>query len=175
MKYLIYKSLIALSSAFSLQAIAISIDSASIEYGSGNDVEIIKVGAQWDWQKQWLESNGTHLGGYWDISAANWKSLGFQKVSLTDFGITPVFRFQNNTKMGIYAEIGVGFHFFSEIYRQEDRKFSTKFQFGDHIGVGYKTRNGWDVALKVQHYSNAGIKQPNPGVTAGMVKAAYSF
>ncbi|MFZ6816534.1 acyloxyacyl hydrolase, partial [Undibacterium sp. Rencai35W] len=39
----------------------------------------------------------------------------------------------------------------SDIYDNNGRKFSTNFQFGDHIGVGYVLANGWDLAVKIQH------------------------
>jgi len=35
--------------------------------------------------------------------------------------------------------------------------------------------SGWDVALKVQHFSNGAIKHPNPGANLAVIKVGHSF
>lgn len=154
-------------------------DSASIEYGTGNKTQFVRFGAQWKWDKQWFQSNGTHLGGYWDATLSQWRGNRYQGTdatqNLTDIGITPVFRFEADDKKGWYAEAGIGAHYLSSIYDNNNRKFSTTFQFGDHIGVGCVLSNGWDIGLKIQHFSNGGIKHPNPGANFAVLKAGYAF
>ncbi|MFZ6775118.1 acyloxyacyl hydrolase, partial [Undibacterium sp. SXout7W] len=61
------------------------------------------------------------------------------------------------------------------IYNNNGRQFSTNFQFGDHIGVGYVLNNGWDLSFKIQHYSNGGVKHPNPGGNFAVIKAGMAF
>jgi hypothetical protein len=46
--------------------------------------------------------------------------------------------------------------------RTREKRFSTAFNFGDHIGIGYRTGRG-EWSLRLQHFSNAGIDTPNPG------------
>ena len=169
-------------SAVSLTCVSQSanaVDSSSVEFATGNKTQLVRVGAQWNWNKEWFKSNGTHLGAYWDGTLAEWRGNDYQRTgttqSLTDVGITPVFRLQNDDKKGPYAEAGIGVHVLSKFYDNNGRTFSTHFQFGDHIGIGYVTNNGWDLALKAQHYSNGAVKHPNPGVNFFVLKAAYSF
>jgi len=95
--------------------------------------------------------------------------------NIGDIGITPVLRWQSDDKHGLYAEAGIGAHLLSEVYNNNGRAFSTSFQFGDHIGVGYVFNNKLDIALKVQHFSNGGIKHPNSGVNFAVLKAGYPF
>lgn len=90
-------------------------------------------------------------------------------------GITPVFRYQRDEKLGWYVEGGIGANLFSELYNNDDNRLSTAFQFGDHLGVGYVTDNKWDLGLRIQHYSNASIKRPNSGVNFIIASARYSF
>jgi lipid A 3-O-deacylase len=142
-------------------------DSVSLEYGTGNDTRIARAGMQWDWDRTWFDSNGTHVGGYWDLTLAQWQGRAWDGIdghdhNDTDIGITPVFRFENDSKVGWYSELGIGAHLMTSIYDNNHRDFSTAFQFGDHIGVGYETKN-WSVGIKLQHFSNGGIKHPNPG------------
>ena len=142
-------------------------DSVSLEYGTGNDTRVARAGVQWDWDKTWFDSNGTHLGGYWDLSLAElqgraWDGVNGRDHNVTDVGITPVFRFESNSKTGLYGELGVGANLMSPVYDNNHRRFSTAFEFGDHVGIGYQMQN-WSFGVKLQHFSNGGIKHPNPG------------
>ena len=51
------------------------------------------------------------------------------------------------------------------IYRTSDKRFGTVFNFGNHIGVGYRLQGSTspEWSLRLQHFSNAGIRNPNPG------------
>lgn len=158
----------------------LAVDSASLEFGTGNKTKMVRVGAQWDWDKKWFQSNGWHLGGYWDATAAMWRQNRYQNIpgnqkDLYDIGITPVFRYQRDSKLGLYGEAAIGAHLLSDIYDNNDRQFSTRFEFGDHIGIGYVFDNKLDLSLKFQHFSNGSIKQPNDGANLTFIRAAYRF
>lgn len=174
-------SLIAIAAAsLCASTSAQTFDSASVEFATGNKTKMLRLGLQSNWDNKWFASNGTHLGGYWDTTLAEWQENRFQSINgnkqnLTDIGFTPVFRFQNDSKKGLYGEAAVGLHMLSEIYDNNGRHFSTNFQFGDHIGVGYVSQDGWDLSLKIQHYSNGGIKHPNPGVNFAVLKVGHTF
>ncbi|MES2070328.1 MAG: acyloxyacyl hydrolase [Pseudomonadota bacterium] len=171
--------LLAQASSFAADSV-FGADSVSGEFATGNKTKMARAGLQWNWDKQWFKSNGTHLGGYWDATVAQWQGDAYQGVSgskqnITDLGFTPVFRFEADNKKGFYSEAAIGFHLFSQVYDNNGRKFSTAFQFGDHIGVGYVFDGGWDLGFKVQHFSNGAIKKPNPGVNFAVLKLAHSF
>lgn len=156
------------------------VDSASLEFGTGNKTQMLRVGLQSDWDVKWFAGSGKHLSGYWDLTLAQWRGNQYQNVAgstqnLVDIGITPVFRWQNDNKRGLYFEGGIGFHRLSKLYDNDGRRLSTRFQFGDHIGVGYVFDNNWELAAKIQHFSNGGYKKPNNGVNFIEVKAAYHF
>ncbi|WP_338846770.1 acyloxyacyl hydrolase [Massilia sp. W12] len=167
--------------AASLNAFAAGeIQSASLEFATGNKTQMLRFGVQSDWDVRWLSGNGTHVGGYWEGTLAAWRGNQHQNVpgkrqNFTDFGFTPVFRWQADNKRGFYAEGGIGFHYLSDLYDNDGRRLSTHFQFGDHIGVGYVFDNNWEVAAKIQHFSNGGYKKPNSGVNFFVLKAAYRF
>lgn len=157
-----------------------AVDSVSLEFGAGEHAKIARIGLQSQWQSRWWQSSQNHLGGYWDMSLAQWRGSRFRneidaRQNITDLGITPVLRFQANDKKGWYIEAGIGAHLLSDLYDNAGRRFSTRFQFGDHLGIGYVTRQNFTVSLSVQHFSNGGIKHPNPGTLFGVVKVAYKF
>lgn len=160
-------------------ATSFAVDGVSVEFGTGNHTKVARVGAQWRWDQQWFKSNGTHIGGYWDLSLHQWRGTRYQgrnaNQNITVIGITPVFRFQNDDLKGFYLEGGIGANLMSELYDNGGRQMSTAFEFGDHIGIGYVFRNNLDVGLRLQHFSNGSIKHPNDGVNFAFLRVAYPF
>src|SRR5476649_57167 len=75
------------------------IDSVSADYGNAAKVEMVRVSVQKDWSARWFQSNGTHLSGYWDLTAGVWREAQYKNISgntehLWDIGLDPVFRFE---------------------------------------------------------------------------------
>jgi lipid A 3-O-deacylase len=152
-----------------------AVDSASAEYGTGNGAQMWRAGAQWNWQSRWLQSGNWHMGGYWDAQLGQWRGSG--KNTITDIGLTPVFRYQETSPSSIspYVEGAIGFHLISPVRLEPARGFSTAFQFGDHIGAGarFGEHGRYDLSLRFQHLSNAGIKKPNNGINFTQLRFQY--
>jgi hypothetical protein len=177
------KSLAGLAAVFAAQSAFAAdnwFDSASLELGGGDKVQMIRIAGQKDWNKNWLASNGRHMSGYWDFNLAQWRGNAYRGVddqhqNITVIGVTPVFRYERDDKRGWYAEGGIGASLFSQLYDNADNRLSTAYEFADHIGLGYVLDNKWDLSARIQHYSNGGIKHPNSGVNWFVLKAAYRF
>ena len=155
------------------------VDSASFELGTNPQQRMFRVAVQKDWEQRWFAGGGRHLSGYWETNLALWRLNAYRNVrgqekNIAVIGFTPVLRYQNDSKLGLYGELGVGVNLLSTLYKNEDKELSTAFQFGDHVGVGYTTAK-WDFGLRFQHYSNASIKSPNAGANWIVAKAAYRF
>jgi hypothetical protein len=157
---------------------AMAIDGVAVEAGSGDGTDMGRIAVQWDWNKRWFESKEWHLGGYWDLGLGQWHkgSAGARNSNITEVGITPVLRFQRNNLEGGYAELGVGAHFLSDT-TIGDKTFGSSFQFGDHVGVGYRfgAKRAFDLSYRYQHLSNAGIKKPNNGINFSQIRLQYHF
>jgi lipid A 3-O-deacylase len=156
------------------------VDSYAVEAGGGEHVQVLRLSAQKDWNKNWLPTSGYHLSGYWDANIAYWRANQWLDVpgnhhNLAVIGITPVFRWEADDKLGFYADAGIGAALFSDVYRNTHRQLSTAYEFADHVGAGYVFPNKWELGLRLQHYSNGGIKHPNGGVNLLMVKASYHY
>ncbi len=145
---------------------AYALDSLSAEMGRGTrGVDEWRVGLQWRQQPKWLENTLMRL--YWDATLGTWESdIG----SLQDLGLTPTFRYGH--EHGAYFDVGIGFHVLSETQISSQIEFSTKFQFGDHLGIGYRF-DRYDVSARLQHLSNAGIRDPNPGINFLQLRLQY--
>lgn len=179
-KHTVNRTLIVITVLATFTSTAFAFDSASIEFGTGNRTLLARLGIQTKWESRWWQTNGTHIGGYWDATIMHWRSDRHQDISgnsqnITAVGITPVFRFQRDTLKGLYAEAAIGAHYLSDIYENNGRQFSTRFQFGDHVGVGYVLASGIDLSLKIQHFSNGGIKRPNSGANFFIIGTRFTF
>ena len=179
----LHYAMVAAALAFSPMASAV--DGVSFEYGKSDstnaDVKLYRVGAQWDWNKRWFDTGSWHLGGYWDVSLGYWNNDSASKThsSITDIGLTPVFRFQQNNPSGVspYLEAGIGFHLLSATSVSTERNFGSSFQFSDHLGAGLRfgDKGRYDIGYRYQHLSNAGIKDPNQGINFHQLRLQYHF
>jgi len=176
---------LAAAAMLAFSSAACAVDGMSFEYGdsdsSNSDVKLYRVGLQWKWPQRWLNTGNWHLGGYWDASLGYWdnKSAAATHNSIVDIGLTPVFRFQQNDPSGFspYVEAGIGVHYLSHTSVSPQRQFSTRFQFGDHVGLGLRFggKGQYDLGYRYQHLSNASIKRPNNGINFHQVRLQYNF
>ena len=151
----------------------------SLEIGNGDGVDMARVGAQWEWKTRLLQGANWNLGGYWDAALGYWHYSGAtanQHGEIVELALTPVMRVQPNGLIGPYVEAGLGFHLLSHS-SIGDTRMSTAFQFGNHIGVGYRfgPNGAYDVGYRFQHLSNASIKRPNPGINFHQIRMQYNF
>ena len=157
---------------------AMAVDGIAIEAGNGDSTDMGRVAVQWDWKKPLYQRGNWNLGGYWDVGLGYWNNNGFpnRNKSITEIGVTPVFRVQSNDLTGVYGELGIGAHLMSNT-TIGDKTMSTAFQFGDHIGLGYRfgVKQAFDLSYRYQHLSNAGIKKPNDGINFNQVRLQYHF
>ncbi|MDL1860181.1 acyloxyacyl hydrolase [Betaproteobacteria bacterium PRO7] len=149
-------------------------------HGAASDARATSVGLQWDlpWRRAWgrrgtLTAHAEFALGHWRADAGGDRSSAVS----TQVGLTPVLRYTFAGAAGWFVEAGVGANLIAPVYRSKDRRFSTAFNFGDHVGVGWRSsaRPGWEWALRVQHFSNAGIARPNPGENFVQLQLAYEL
>jgi lipid A 3-O-deacylase len=161
---------------------ALAIDGFAVEAARSTDDNVNRGGVAltWDWGSPLLRiSSDWHIGGFWEASVAQWHKSDVgpgENDNITDIGATPVFRLQPNSKVGPYLEAGIGLHLQSRS-QIGSKHMSTMFQFGDHIGFGYRfgAKSAFDVNYRFQHHSNASIKRPNPGINFHEVRLLYHF
>jgi hypothetical protein len=165
---------ISLAAALLCSVPAQAADGIALELGRGDErSELVRGALQWKWDKKWLADTGWELGGYWEASLGAWTT----HKTLIDFGFTPVFRLQRQDWAGPYLEAAIGFHLLSDLSITRTRLFGSYFQFGDHIGAGWRfgPRGRYDLGVRAQHLSNGGIKEPNPGINFVLLRLAYHF
>lgn len=159
----------------------LALDGMSVELGNGNSTDMARIGAIVNWDKKWFTDGDWLLTGYCEATLGSWRgrsSVG-NNQTITDLGLTPVFRFQQKNPSGFapYVEAAIGFHLISPTAIYANRKFGSAFQFGDHLGAGVRfgDHQKFDLGYRYQHLSNGGIKKPNQGINFNQVRFAYNF
>ena len=152
-----------------------------VQAGSGDtDTYAYTVGAAWDWNWQ-REVSAGRLTGYTEVAVGRWRheiSASSDSQWFTQVGATPVLRFFPAAADGRwFAEIGIGANYIAPLYLTDRKHFSTKFNFGDHAAVGRVLDHSQQssIALRFQHFSNAGIDSPNPGENFTQLRFSHRF
>ena len=136
------------------------------------------VGLNWFWAQP-LKVGPLKLSGYWEASLSEWSYPTLeqrQTAGLVQVGVIPVFRWRpHNGTSRWFAEAGIGATLTTVAYQTDRKRFSTRFNFGDHLALGRSLgpTGAHEVSLRLEHFSNAGIKQPNPG--ENFVQLRYLF
>jgi hypothetical protein len=167
-----------LSGTDAVQAQTLIPSLAFLQVGTTGHTHEGSAGLRWDWSKGWPAGAG-RLTGFWEGSVSRWSypSIdGRQTAWLAKIGLTPVFRYRPRSGTSAwFAEGGVGANVTTAHYETEDKRFSTSFNFGSHVGLGltFGPRHEHEVVLRVEHFSNAGIRHPNPGENFVQFRYAY--
>jgi hypothetical protein len=135
------------------------IDGLSVEVGAGEDrTGVLRLGITNRWRER-TRLDAWQLAGYWEVQAAIWDNPDFNTA---DVGVTPVFRFERRR---FFLEAAVGLHLVTT-HISAARTFSTALQLGSHLGAGFYFGPGerYNLGLRVQHISNGGVREPNPGI-----------
>lgn len=130
-----------------------------------------------NWSTNW---GGYPISAHWDMSLSMWNSeqeFSQSKRNIAVLGLTPTLRLHSKSDTPWFVEAGIGGYLSNHLYESRHRQFSTAFNFGSHVGVGLFTgaqrENEW--MLRVEHFSNAGIKSPNPGENFIQLRYARHF
>ncbi len=172
---------VAIASSLSLIYITngLKADRMIFETGGGESVNIIRAGAQWDWEEDILEFLGFSLDAYLQFDYAKWQSTkdSSQVGANNSIGFTPVFRFIRRTDWAtIYLDTSIGIALVSST-QINDNGFGSNFQFTDSLSVGafFGNRRQWGVGYKYNHMSNNSIKLPNNGINFHLVSISYEY
>ncbi|AKJ27454.1 acyloxyacyl hydrolase [Caldimonas brevitalea] len=152
-----------------------------LQQGWADGVRATTAGVIWPWSRHWAWGGG-HLSGYWEAALSRWSAdggdQGRDRSWITQVGVTPVFRWRPGGQDGAwFVEGGIGLTLMTPIYRNGNKRFSTAFNFGDHLAIGRNLgqQGRHELSLRVQHFSNAGIRHPNPGEDFVQLRYALSF
>lgn len=162
--------------------LSLDISGVAFEYGCcAHPAQAYNGSIQWEWKQTRFDLFGDwYLGGYWEANVGYWHGDEGPVTSLWDFGLSPVFRLQPKSPVGLgispHVEIATGVHYLTES-SLNDLEFGMHFQFGSWVGAGIRfgDKQQFDLTYRYRHLSNAGIDQPNNGIEFHQFRFGYWF
>lgn len=158
-------------------------DGGHAAHGELGGTSTTTIGLTFPWSPRQSVQQGA-LTGYWDVFLSNWHAPalntgnGIGPRNYAQIGALYTWRYRfDHGNSPWFAEGGIGGSLMDPVYKTPDRSFSTAFQFTEVLGVGrsFGQDGAHELSLRVQHFSNAGIKKPNPGETFLRLRYTYHF
>lgn len=117
---------------------------------------------------------------YWDVFASQWRApdAAGNRSNHMQVGAIATLRYHfDSGSSPWFVEGGLGGTLMNKRYVVSEREFSTRFQFTELVGVGrsFGAKGQHELSLRVQHFSNGGIKKPNPGENFVRIRYAHRF
>ncbi len=101
-----------------------------------------------------------------------------QRTMFTQVTAAPVLRYTfDGALRDVFIEAGVGLTAIVPRFHDTGRAFSTTFQFDDHasLGLRFGARDENELSIRIEHFSNGGLRNPNPGQNFGQLRFARHF
>jgi lipid A 3-O-deacylase len=158
----------------------LSPDAAFAQVGAADTTYGATAGLNWNWGRQ-FQVGTAQITGYWEASLSQWSypTADVRRTAgLIQLGVIPVFRWRpGQGSSAWFAEAGIGATLTTVAYQTDRKRFSTRFNFGDHLAVGksFGAARAHELSLRLEHFSNAGIKQPNPGENFVQLRYLYKL
>jgi lipid A 3-O-deacylase len=150
-----------------------------VQAGIAEDAKALTAGLIWmtDWSRPFRAGQ---LSLYWEVSFGRWSADQPNSSSswVTQLGVTPVLRwYPGGGSTRWFVEGGIGANALLPIYRSREKRFSTTLNFGSHLAIGFPfgDRERHELALRLEHFSNAGIRRPNPGEDFVQLRHTFQF
>lgn len=124
---------------------------------------------------------GTQFSAYADVFLSGWhvtSPTNDRRRNYVQIGAIATGRFRfDEGRSPWFAELGIGATVMNHVFHAGGRDFSTTFQFTEVVGLGrnFGARGEHELSLRLQHFSNADIKKPNPGMNFARLRYAYRF
>lgn len=134
----------------------------------------VTAGVAWPpfWQHGAWSAHAEGFASVWRAPRAGGRENFWQ------FGVLPVVRYRFGAAAPrVFVEGGVGLTLMDRLYRSGHAAFSTRLQFQDMLGGGMNlgARGQHEVGVRFSHFSNGGIKRPNPGENFVQLRYGRSF
>ena len=151
-----------------------------VQGGNGDGVDAASVGVQWPWA--WRR---TALRGEWtartELFGILWRARaadGAGRDNFLQFGLVPLLRYRfAEGQSPWFVEAGIGLSVTNKLFVSRDKVFGSRWNFSDNLAVGrsFGEQGRHEVSLRLQHSSNAGLKEPNPGLNLVLLRYSSAF
>ena len=138
------------------------------------------VGVTWPWPTWFWGLGSGVVRGQWDGYLSNWSSrpADTARRNTLVLGLGPSLRWRGDAGQSPwFVELGTGVSWANRHYRNRSDAFGSRFNFASHLGLGrnFGAQQAHEISLRIQHSSNAGMKEPNPGENFLLLRYAHAF
>ncbi len=146
-------------------------DGVGVGVAHGQDADQYGVQVQFDRRAPLKEWSSSDLKSYWLIGVGEFQGRedGMPQKTVRVLATTGVLRWVHARVAGVrpFVDFGIGVGGLSEKTINGNRDFGGKFEFNEvaQAGVRFGHRDQYEVNVRGQHFSNAGINPPNNGMT----------
>lgn len=154
---------------------------ASAQLGTGrHGTQMAGVGLIWDWNFERVRRSAA-LSAQTEVMISRWRyhAAGGGHDELTQLAVVPSLRMRlDRGASPTFLEFGIGLSWFDRDFATDARRFSTRWNFYDMVGIGHTyggAQGQHEVGLRLTHISNGGIRHPNPGQNFLQLRYAYRF
>jgi hypothetical protein len=146
-------------------------DGVALTVGDGNNVTIYGAAIHWDslCSCAALKEYGFNTRIVAQLAYWRGREHPATRSSLWDASVTPMLRWMGpqTATARLFLETGVGVRVLSATRINTERNFGGAFQLGETAGTGiaFGEHQRYELGVYIQHISNAGLKQPNNGIT----------
>jgi hypothetical protein len=141
-------------------------DGVVLQAGLGrNGNVLLGAGLSWDWG--WRHpTSAAELSARTELLVNVWRADDFDggHQNFTQVVLLPLLRIAlDQGRSPWFLEAGIGASYMDPLYVTPVKQFSTRFNFYDVLGFGYRFGPDRELGLRLNHVSNGGIRNPNPG------------
>ena len=132
------------------------------------DTDIVRLGYRYPLKENarwWMPSHAQLGASVWRVPDITGTTRRF------DLNGTAIWRAERGWG---YYEAGFGGYLLSKTIHNDDTSMPSAFEFGSHLGVGFRLAKNQTLGIGIQHLSNAGIKQPNGGINLLLLQYTVS-
>ena len=150
-----------------------------VQAGAGDSsARALVVGATQPWSSDAWQLGGGALRGHWDGWVGAWRNKDARgdNFYVAALGAGPSLRWRAQQGAAPwFVEAGTGVMFSNKHLYNSGRRMGARWNFVSHIGLGLNWGQVHEVSLRLQHASNAGLKNPNPGLNMVQLRYARAF
>lgn len=147
--------------------------------GGQSGLQAASVGLVWPWS--WSRpAAGGELTVHAELFASQWRAraAGGGRQGFTQIGVVPMLRYRfAEGRSPWFVEAGIGLSVIDRQFATPARTQASRWNFSDNLAMGHSfgAAGEHEVSLRWQHTSNAGLKDPNPGVDLILLRYAARF
>ncbi|HET8744824.1 MAG TPA: acyloxyacyl hydrolase [Ramlibacter sp.] len=156
-------------------------DGISAQVGFGkHGTRMAGVGLVWDWDFEALRRKA-ELTAHTELMVNRWRheAVGGGNDALTQLVVLPSLRMRlDRGASPWFISLGIGASWFDRDFETPRKRFSTRWNFYDTVGVGYSfggAASPQEVGLRWVHVSNGGVRHPNPGQDFLQLRYVHRF